>query len=136
MKVMQVLSFFVLVGLIIANNCAAGNAEITKGQEVFQQNCESCHGIKGIGQDPKNPMGGLDSENQFVAPALNGTGHSWHHHPVFLFQQIKNRKINKSSPMPPFSSMLSDDEINAVIAYFKSLWPEDIQKQYYEQFKE
>jgi len=131
MKATRILFFFISIGLIIANNCAAGNAEITKGQEVYEQHCEECHGIKAIGEDPKNPGGSLD-----IAPALNGTGHTWHHPPVFLFQHIKNRKINKSSPMPPFSNILSDDEINAVIAYIKSLWPEDIRKKYYEQFKE
>lgn len=136
MKATQTMSFVILIWLIMVNNCMAGNAEITKGQEVYQEHCEHCHGIKGIGEDPENPDGGLNSENQFVAPALNGTGHTWHHHPVFLFEQIKNRKVNKSSPMPPFSSILSDDEIHAVIAYVKSLWPENIQKGYQEQFKE
>ena len=136
MKTIRILSFFLVIGLIIANNCEAGNLEITKGQEVYQQHCEDCHGLKGIGEDPKNPNGGFNSEDQFVAPALNGTGHTWHHHPVFLFEQIKNRKVNKSSPMPPFSDILSDDQINAVIAYIKSLWPENIRKRYDEQFKE
>jgi mono/diheme cytochrome c family protein len=136
MKPIWILSFLIPFGLIIANNCAAESAEKTKGQEVYQQHCEDCHGIKAIGEDPQKPQGGFNSENEHIAPALNGTGHTWHHPPVFLFQQIKNRKINKSSPMPPFSGILSDDEINAVIAYIKSLWPEDIRQRYYEQFKE
>jgi mono/diheme cytochrome c family protein len=136
MKTMLTLSFFFLIGVVIVNNCAAENADITKGQEVYVQHCESCHGIKGIGQDPDNPGGGLNSENQYVAPALNGTGHTWHHHPRFLFEQIKNRKLNKSSPMPPYADILSDDEIHNVIAYIKSLWPEEIRKQYLEHYNE
>jgi len=131
MRATRILFFLISIGLIIANNCAAENAEIPKGQEVYEQNCEECHGVKAIGEDPGKPNGSLDT-----APALNGTAHTWHHPPVFLFQKIKNRIVNKSSPMPPFSDILSDDEINAVLAYIKSLWPEDIRKQYNEQFKE
>jgi mono/diheme cytochrome c family protein len=131
MKTIRILSLLIFIGLIITNNCAAGNEEITKGQEVYQRNCQKCHGVKAIGQDPENPNGDLN-----VAPALNGTAHAWHHPPVFLFQKIKNRIVNKSSPMPPFAGILSDDEINAVLAYIKSLWPEDIRKRYDEQYKE
>jgi mono/diheme cytochrome c family protein len=136
MKPIQILSFFIVIGVIFANNCAAKSSEITKGEEVYRQYCQGCHGIKAIGQDPENPNGGLNDENQYIAPALNGKGHTWHHPPIFLFQQIKNRKINKLSPMPPFSGILSDDEINAVIAYIKSLWPDEIRKKYYEKFNE
>ena len=136
MKSIPTLSYIIFLGLIFANNCAAGSPEIAIGEKVYLQHCEECHGVKAIGENPQKPQGGFNSENEHIAPALNGTGHTWHHPPVFLFQQIKNRKINKSSPIPPFSEILSDDEINAVIAYIKSLWPADIRKQYYEQFKE
>lgn len=122
------------IGLIIASNCMAGSIELTQGQEVYEEHCEDCHGIKAIGEDPQKPQGGFTSENEHIAPALNGTGHTYHHPHVYLFQQIKNRKINKSSPMPPFSDTLSDDEINAVIAYLQSLWPEDIRKRYNARF--
>jgi len=131
MKVTRILFFLIPIGLILANNCAAENAEITKGQEVFQQHCEECHGINAIGENPEHPGGDLET-----APALNGTAHTWHHPPVFLFQKIKNKIVNKSSPMPKFADILSDDEINAVLAYIESLWPEDIQKRYSEQYKE
>ena len=136
MRLIPILSFFIFFGLIVANNCAAESTEISKGEAVYRQYCQGCHGIKAIGQEPENPNGGLNDENQYIAPALNGKGHTWHHPTVFLFQQIKNRKVNKSSPMPPFSDILSDEEINAVIAYIKSLWPEDIRKRHSEQFNE
>ena len=131
MKAIRILSLFISIGLIIANNSAAESADVMTGQKVYEQNCEECHGMKAIGEDPENPNGSL-----VIAPALNGTAHTWHHPPVFLFQKIKNRIVNKSSPMPPFADILSDDEINAVLAYIESLWPENIRKQYYEQYKE
>ena len=131
MKTMRIIFFLIPIGLIFAINCTAGNEKITKGQEVYEQNCEECHGVEAIGEDPEKPNGSLET-----APALNGTAHTWHHPPVFLFQKIKNRIVNKSSPMPPFSDILSDDEINAVLAYIESLWPEDIRKRYGEQYKE
>ena len=37
--------------------------------------------------------------------------------------------------MPAFADILSDDEIDAVLAYIKSLWPEEIRKKYDEQYK-
>lgn len=131
MKGMWILFFLIPMGLIIANSCAAGNTEILKGQGVYEKHCEECHGIKAIGEDPENPNGSLET-----APALNGKAHTWHHPPVFLFQKIKNKIVNKSSPMPPFAEILSDDEISAVLDYIESLWPENIRKQYDEQYKE
>jgi mono/diheme cytochrome c family protein len=105
--------------------------EVTaRGEALFRQNCSSCHGAAGIGENPARPMGGDKPEGGFLAPALDGTGHAWHHSPATLFGIIRNGSPARDSPMRGFAAMLSDEEISTVIAYFRSLWPPEIQDRY------
>ena len=50
--------------------------ELSQGSELFAQNCSSCHGVEGVGQNPETPNGGLLDGSGYLAPALNGTGHA------------------------------------------------------------
>ena len=67
------------------------------------------------------------------APPHNERGHTWHHTDHLLFDLTKYgvEKIvkmeNYKSNMPAYESVLSDDEIIAVLSYIKSTWPQDIQ---------
>ena len=64
------------------------------------------------------------------APPHNERGHTWHHTDHLLFDLTKYgvEKIvkmeNYKSNMPAYESVLSDDEIIAVLSYIKSTWPE------------
>jgi mono/diheme cytochrome c family protein len=70
-----------------------------------------------------------------MAPALNGTAHSWHHSPAYLFNYIKKGSMVGNSSMPAFGDELNRQKILAIIAYFQSLWPEAIRKMYFEKYK-
>ena len=100
--------------------------ELSKGRELFANNCSSCHGINGVGQNPDSPKGGMSKDASYLAPALNGNGHTWHHPDSVLFKTIKHGSIASDSSMRAFSGHLSDEEIVLVIQFFKSLWPESI----------
>jgi len=116
--------------------CLAGQtADIVEGKRLYDEYCASCHGEKGIGQDPKRRAGGWDSNKIRIAPALNGTAHTWHHSPKFLFNYIKKGSIVKDSPMPSFGGEFSKQEILSIISYLQSLWPERIRKKYFEKYK-
>jgi len=104
--------------------------EISQGSELFANNCSSCHGINGVGQNPDFPKGGISKDGSYLAPALNGTGHAWHHPDSVLFKTIKHGSISSDSSMRAFSGRLSDEEIALVIQYFKSLWPESIREKH------
>jgi len=103
------------------------SAQIQQGKDLFIQNCASCHGAGAVGQDTKRPKGGTDSKGVYIAPALNGKGHAWHHSNDMLFNTVKNGSIAEESPMRAHKDRLSDDEIISIIHYFKSLWPQEIQ---------
>ena len=97
------------------------------GAKIFQQNCAACHGANAQG------LAGQQSSNNdgSLAPALNGTAHAWHHPKDVLKQIIKHggSKVGgsiASGSMPSFVDKLSDREIDSVIAYIQSEWPEDI----------
>ena len=108
------------------------SAQIAQGQELFAQNCASCHGDEGVGENPRSPKGGVKDNGVYLAPALNGTGHMWHHPNTMLFNTVKHGSIAKDSPakdspMKGFEGRLTDEEIVSVIQYLKSLWPQEIQ---------
>ena len=87
-------------------------------------------GINFIGQNQYFPMGGISKDGSYLAPALNVTGHAWHHPDSVLFKTIKHGSIASDSSMRAFSERLSDEEIVLVIQYFKSLWPESIREKH------
>ena len=39
--------------------------EISQGSELFTNNCSSCHGINGIGQNPDFPKGGISKDGSY-----------------------------------------------------------------------
>ena len=114
---------------IIVTDVSPGLRLATSAQ-LFEQHCASCHGKKGVGQDVQRPKGGLLEDDSFLAPALNGTGHAWHHKTEGLFNTIKFGSMEPTSAMKGFEERLTDEEISKIIEYFKSLWPAEIKKMY------
>lgn len=104
--------------------------QIARGNALFAQNCAICHGPQARGQDPQSPRGGMTTAGAYIAPALNGTGHAWHHPPDALFDTIKNGSRAADSPMRGFKGRIEDDGIRDVLAYIFSLWPPSIQARY------
>jgi cytochrome c len=104
------------------------NAESAKrGAAVYQQHCAECHGKAAEGHPRWQWLG---EDGNYPPPPLNGDGHTWHH-PMSLLQGI----VKKGTPdgnMPAWKDKLSDGEINDVIAWCQSLWPQDIYKAWYE----
>jgi mono/diheme cytochrome c family protein len=100
------------------------------GSRLFEQNCSPCHGQQGVGENPATPMGGWKVGVGQVAPALNGTGHAWHHPPSYHVHIIRDGSTLEGSRMIGWGNHMSDFEIFAVIAYFQSLWPPHIKAAY------
>jgi mono/diheme cytochrome c family protein len=95
---------------------------IALGATIYVEHCAACHGADLAGQPNwQVPL----SDGRMLAPPLDGSGHAQHHSEIELFQDIKMgmaAMTGKPSDMPAFGSTLSDVEILAVIAYFKSTW--------------
>lgn len=105
-------------------------AQVARGKSVYAQYCPACHGVRLEGQpnwQEKLPSG------RMPAPPHNGSGHTWHHPDSVLFGITKHGLLpgkyappSYQSDMPAFGSVLSDEDIWAVLAYIKSSWPQDI----------
>lgn len=97
-------------------------AKVSRGAELFAENCASCHGPRAeggplwskAGPVPKNPP-----------PPLNGTGHAWYHPTAVLKRIIMHGSAQSGSGMPPWGDKLSDQDIEAIIAWFQSLWSDE-----------
>ena len=106
------------------------NAQIVaKGEGMYVANCASCHGANLEGQpDWKN----RDASGLMPAPPHDESGHTWHHTDKMLFDLTKFGLAKTANledyqtNMPVYETLLSDDEIIAVLSYIKSTWPEEI----------
>lgn len=119
----------------LASGGASGGAgpdpeTIALGGRLYATNCAACHGAAAEGEDPLRPGGGYAEDGTPLAPALNGRGHTWHHPPSHLFMVIKDGSAMEGSPMAGWMGKMTDDEIRAVMAWFRSLWPEDVEAKY------
>jgi mono/diheme cytochrome c family protein len=106
------------------------SAHERRGQDIYVANCASCHGGASGGSMMDYP------------PRHNANGHSWHHPDCQLKQIVREggddmtdmmRQMMAPSNAPtmqPFKDRLSDEEIDAVLAFIKTMWtPEEREAQ-------
>jgi mono/diheme cytochrome c family protein len=105
------------------------NAQITRGGKVYQQNCASCHGANGEGASNWRQR---DANDQFPPPPLNGSGHTWHHPLGALRYTIRNGTQAIGGSMPAWKGKISNEDIDAVIAWFQAKWPEQAYAAWYD----
>ena len=135
MKTLIVVGAIFCAIIMFGGNSNSKEMMITQsGADLFKKHCAPCHGNDAAGQDPSQPSGGYDAEMNRIAPALNGTGHSWHHPPELIYEYIEKGSIDETSPMPSFGSILKGDDIKAIIAHINSLWPDEIIERYRKRF--
>lgn len=100
--------------------------QIAQGQLLYNARCASCHGKNLEGQPNwQTPL----PNGRMPAPPHDKTGHTWHHTDDALTGVTKLglkpfAGDNYESDMPAFGAILSDEEIEAILTYIKSTWPE------------
>lgn len=103
-------------------------AQLARGQALFMQNCARCHGERAQG-DPqwrqRNPDG------TFPPPPLDGSGHAWHHPYGWLKAMIHEGSAPRGN-MPAWGGTLNDEQIEDLIAWFQSLWPDEVYDAWWE----
>ena len=99
--------------------------QIALGRQLYADHCASCHGNNLEGQPDwmiRLPNGRLP------APPHDASGHTWHHADDELFLITKRGLAaivaDYESDMPAFEGVLSNEEIRAILAFIKSIWPE------------
>lgn len=100
---------------------------VATGARVYAQHCAACHGANGEGApDWKRP----NAAGELPAPPHGPDGHTWRHSDAMLARMIARGwrdPFNKTSrlTMPAYQDILTAAEIEAVIAYLKSLWTDE-----------
>lgn len=99
-------------------------SQVARGRRVYLQHCAGCHGQNAEGAPNWSQP---DAQGNLPPPPHDDSGHSWRHGDAELAAIIRNGwrdPFNKTAEltMPAFKDRLSDEEIAAVVAYFKSLW--------------
>jgi S-disulfanyl-L-cysteine oxidoreductase SoxD len=94
------------------NNLPAGSGSVSRGHEVFDQQCAACHGAKGEGGVGDRLVGG---QGTLAMPKpVRTVGSYWPHAPT-LFDYIR-RAMPQNAPQS-----LSNDDVYAVSAYILNL---------------
>jgi len=100
---------------------------IARGKIIYQNNCISCHQVNLVGVENWKE---LDEDGHRKSPPLNGTGHTWHHDDATLHNIIKYGLVklvkNYQGKMLGYEDRLKDKDIDSVLAYIKSFWPDDM----------
>jgi mono/diheme cytochrome c family protein len=95
--------------------------QLALGEQLYNANCATCHGVEGEGQPNwKEP----NDNGVYPAPPHDGEGHTWHHADDLLLDIIANGggEFSPNSGMPGYKEVLTEAEMVAVLAYIKTFW--------------
>jgi mono/diheme cytochrome c family protein len=91
------------------------DSDIENGKRLYQVNCASCHGEKGMGDGPSAAM--LKPKPTSVAETASNLSDA------YLFWRISEGGLMQpfKSAMPAWKSILAEDDIWQVIGYMRAL---------------
>ena len=92
------------------------------GKTLFRVNCATCHGTDAEGAPNWQKR---TADGKYPPPPLNGSAHTWHHPRSALVQTIQQGTIKLGGSMPPWQNKLDDQQIEAIITWLTSLWPDE-----------
>ena len=96
---------------------------VARGEQIYNANCASCHGKQLEGQPDWRQR---DGAGYLPAPPHDASGHTWHHADDTLFEITKYgpgvviSDTTYQSRMPAYASILSDEDIVAVLSFIKN----------------
>ncbi|WP_037545317.1 c-type cytochrome [Stappia stellulata] len=103
-----------------------GGRDLARGAQIYAEACASCHGASLEGQaDWQTP----NQNGRLPAPPHDETGHTWHHSDRLLLDIMRRGTASVvgggyKSDMPGFGDVYTDDELQDVLAWIKTRWPE------------
>ena len=103
--------------------------QVEAGATLYAQNCASCHKPNAEGTPDWKTR---DANGKLPPPPLNGTAHAWHHPLEVLRTVVKRGGAPVGGSMPPFKDKLDEAQIDAVLAWVQSHWPDKIYKVWHE----
>lgn len=116
-------------GLIIRN---LNDAQIVRGEAVYATHCVGCHGPNGEATPHwRKP----NSEGKYPPPPLDSSAHAWHHSTDVLKQTILKGTPPDIGSMPAWEGVLTEQQVDDVIVWIKSLWSNEIYDIWYKNFE-
>ena len=105
--------------------------DIEAGRAIYAARCASCHGANLEGQPEWQSA---KQDGTYPAPPHDETGHTWHHGDAMLRDYIRrggqavldDMGVDFTSGMPGLGAELTEEDIEAVLAYIRSTWPDRI----------
>jgi mono/diheme cytochrome c family protein len=120
---------WIIVQRVTKTEGAVQTLNLAKGEQLYQDNCAACHGVNLEGQPDWRSPG---PDGIYPAPPHDQTGHTWHHADGMLMDYTKlggkealaRQGVDFASGMPSFGDQLTDAQIQNILAYIKSTWPD------------
>ena len=106
--------------------------QVERGEPLYRQNCAVCHGHNG---EATPNWKQTDANGNYPPPPLNGTAHTWHHDLDLLRRTIREGGAKLGGLMPGFEDRLNAAEIDSIIAFFQSKWPDEIYQRWAGRFE-
>ncbi len=97
--------------------------QVADGQTVYAAHCAECHGenLEGAA-NWKQPL----EDGSLPAPPHDSSGHTWHHADQAIREIIEaGGNPELGGTMPSFGQVLSEQEVEAVMAFIKSQWEQE-----------
>ncbi|HVW64415.1 MAG TPA: c-type cytochrome [Nitrosospira sp.] len=106
--------------------------KIKRGEAVYRKNCANCHGPNGEATPGwRNP----GPDGRYPPPPLDGSAHAWHHSTETLERMIRVGSPDGTGGMPAWDGKLTNQEIDDVIVWIKSLWPDEVYDIWYKEIE-
>jgi mono/diheme cytochrome c family protein len=99
-------------------------AQVARGKAVYEKYCLECHGAGGRGQPGDWRV--RDAAGMFPPPPLDDSAHAWHHPTAVLLEVIREGSPQGQGRMPAWQGRLSEQQMQDVVAYIKSLWSDEV----------
>jgi mono/diheme cytochrome c family protein len=104
------------------------------GGVLYLRHCASCHGANLEGQPDWRRA---KSDGTYPAPPHDADGHTWHHDDAMLRDYVTrggqavldDMGVSFKSAMPGFGEVLSPTEIDAILGFIMSRWPDRIRQE-------
>lgn len=94
---------------------------VEQGAALYATYCAACHG-ENLEGHPNWMIPNADGT--YNPPPQDSTGHTWHHGDPTLVQLISEGSPFRESVMPAFGDTLTDEQIVAILEFFRSSWGE------------
>lgn len=107
-------------------------AQIKRGESVYKANCTGCHGPNGEATPEWRKPG---ADGKYPPPPLDSTAHAWHHSTEVLKKTILKGTPPEIGSMPAWEGKLTEQQVDDVIVWIKSLWSDEIYNVWFKNFE-